>query len=68
MWLKRYLGLFVATIGVFMAIYFRFTLTYVSKDISLRVKRLEHDHVAIEDYTVVGEIPREFYDSVLVKH
>ena len=65
MWVKRYLGLFIATIGVFMAIYFRFTMTYIQRALSLRVASLEYDHVAIEDYSVTGKIKRSFYDRVV---
>lgn len=63
--MKRYLGLFIATIGVFMAIYFRFTMTYIQRALSLRVASLEYDHVAIEDYSVSGRIKRSFYDRVV---
>ncbi len=68
MWEKRYLGLFAATVGVFMAIYFRVTLTYVQKDISMRVDCLQQDHIAIEDYTVVGKISHCMYTDILHKH
>jgi len=68
MWVKRYLGLFIATIGVFMAIYFRFTMTYIQRALSLRVASLEYDRVAIEDYSVTGTIKRNFYDRVVKEH
>ena len=51
-----------------MAIYFRFTMTYIQRALSLRVASLEYDRVAIEDYSVTGTIKRSFYDKVVKEH
>ena len=62
---KRFVGLGVATFGVFMCIFFRFTMTRVKNELQIQDKKLDFDLVSIEDYTISGKIDKTFYCKVL---
>ena len=62
---KRFVGLSVATFGVFMCIFFRFTMTRVKNELQIQDKKLDFDLVSIEDYTISGKIDKTFYRKVL---
>lgn len=59
---KRYMGLFVATIGVFMCVYYSLTIAKVKNEHRINSLLLDYDLVSIEDYTVRGTIKPDFYE------
>ena len=62
MWKKRFIGLMVTTIGVFMCIYGRTTFLYIYSMLTIEEKLLDHDLVSIEDYTMTARVSRDLYD------
>ncbi len=62
MWRKRYIGLLVTTIGVFMCIYGRITFYHIYSMLTIEEKLLDHDLVSIEDYTMTARVGRDLYD------
>lgn len=59
--LKQQLGLMCATIGLFMCIYYQFTITKIANTMKIESKLLDYELVSIEDYSVWGRISPEFY-------
>jgi len=57
-----YWGLFNASIGLFMCLYVRFTLTHIKNSHSVQEKLLDLELVSIEDYSITGNISREFFE------
>ena len=62
---KRQIGLVVAIIGLFMCIYFRFSLTFIQNELFFEEKRLDMDLVSIEDYTITGSVDRDLFQMIL---
>ena len=65
MWQKRFLGLLLATIGVFICIYARLTITHISSNLIIEEKLLDYALVSIEDYSVTARISKDFYQDVI---
>lgn len=65
MWRKRFLGLLLATIGVFICIYARLTITHISSSLMIEEKLLDYALVSIEDYSVTARISKDFYQDVI---
>ena len=61
MWRKRLIGLGLASLGIYMCIFFRFTMTRVQNELKIAAKALDLDLVSIEDYTISGKIDKAFY-------
>lgn len=59
---KRYLGLLVATIGVFMCIYYTFTMRRIEQEHKINSMLLDYDLVSIEDYSIRGKVKKGFYE------
>ena len=66
MTLKRYMGLLVATIGVFMCIYYTFTMRRIENEHKIDSAILDYNLVSIEDYSIRGKISRAFYDQAML--
>ena len=64
---KRSWGLICSTIGVFMCVAFKFTMTLTKNVVRIDHARLDYDLVSIEDYSVRGRISKKFYHDVLEK-
>jgi|Transcript_10779 hypothetical protein len=62
---KRYVGLLVATIGVFMCVYYTFTMVKLENEHRINSKLLDYELVSIEDYSVRGKVNRGFYEWVV---
>ena len=62
MWAKRYIGLLCATVGVFMCIYYTFTLEKIDNELRIDSKLLDYDLVSIEDCSVRGGISKSLYN------
>ena len=62
-----YLGLVCSTIGLFIVISFRFTITHMTNMQEINIKLLDHELVSIEDYSVKGEIDKDMYHMALQK-
>ncbi len=62
---KREFGLLVAVIGLFMCIFFRFTITYMQNELDFEEKMLDHQLVSVDDYTITGSIPKDLYQRIL---
>ena len=62
-----YLGLVCSTIGLFIVISFRFTITHMTNMQEINNKLLDHELVSIEDYSVKGEIDKDMYHMALQK-
>lgn len=62
---KREAGLIVTVIGLFMCIYFRFTMTRIQNDLNYEEQILDVYSVTVEDYTITGKIPRDLYELIL---
>lgn len=65
MWRKRLIGLGLASLGIYMCIFFRFTMTRVQNELKIAAKALDLDLVSIEDYTISGKIDKAFYQKAL---
>ena len=59
------MGLFVATIGVFMCVYYTFTMRKIENYHKIDSAILDYNLVSIEDYSIRGKVSREFYDQAL---
>jgi hypothetical protein len=64
MWTKRFLGLLISTIGVFMCVYSRVTFYHIYSILTIEEKVLDYDLVSIEDYTITARVNKNFYDAV----
>ena len=53
---KMYLGLVCSTLGLFMAVAFRLTITHIQNKIEIDDKLLDYGLVSIEDYSITGNI------------
>jgi hypothetical protein len=62
---KRKIGLIVAIIGLFMCIFFRFSMTYLQNELHFEEKRLDMALVSIEDYSITGSIDRDLFQRIL---
>ena len=62
---KRYLGLLVATIGVFMCIYYTFTMRRIEQEHKINSMLLDYDLVSIEDYSIRGKVKKGFYEQAM---
>ena len=60
--LKRNLALVCSCIGLFMCIYFRFTMLHIDSRINLDEKLFDYELISIEDYSVRGRISKALYD------
>ena len=61
------MGLFCAMIGLFMCVFFRFTITHLQNRQKIDDKLLDIDLISIEDYTVRGKITTDLYENALMK-
>ena len=64
---KSYWGLFNAVIGLFMCVFFRFTITHLQNRQKIDDKLLDIDLISIEDYSVRGKISKDLYEHVMKK-
>ena len=55
----------MTVIGLFMCIYFRFTITRIQNDLDFEEQILDVDSVTVEDYTVKGKIPKDLFELIL---
>jgi hypothetical protein len=60
-----YWGLACSSIGLFICLFFRFTITAIETLNVLDSKLLDFKLVSIEDYSVTGRISRDFYDYII---
>ena len=59
--------MFCAMIGLFMCVFFRFTITHLQNRQKIDDKLLDIDLISIEDYTVRGKITTDLYENALMK-
>lgn len=60
-----YWALACSTVGLFMCVIFRLTITYIGTLNLINEKLLDYDLVSIEDYSVKGKINKDFYEHVI---
>ena len=53
---KRNIGLICSTIGLFMSIFYRLTMSKIRNDMDIEEKILDLELVSIENYSVFGRI------------
>ena len=63
---KMYWGLACSSIGLFICLFFRFTITEIETLNAIDSKLLDYELVSIEDYSVKGRISKDFYNYVLL--
>ena len=59
---KMYWGLACSSIGLFMCLFFRFSMTHMGTMNVIDSKLLDFDLVSVEDYSVTGRISKDFYN------
>ena len=64
---KMYWGLACSSLGALMCLFFRFTMTYLSRQTTIDRKLLDYELVTIEKYSVTGKISPELYKEVIEK-
>ena len=65
--MKMYLGLVCSTLGLFMAVAFRLTISHVQNKIEIDDKLLDYELTSIEDYSISGNISQKLYEMFLEK-
>ena len=58
---KMYWALACSSLGALMCLFFRFTMTYLSRIITIERKLLDYKLISIENYSVTGKISPELY-------